>query len=139
MIDLTALSELALQAALEAGQVIRSYRERNVEVKYKDVGSTPASQVVTEVDRAAQDAILKRLEPSRKECDIALLTEESEDDRSRLEKEHFWCIDPMDGTLSFVQGQEGYSVSIALVARDSVPSRHRETELDSEVPETPTS
>ncbi len=119
--DLTALTELAVQAALEAGRVIRSYRERKVEVHYKNVGSTPASQVVTEVDRQAQDAILSLLTPSIKDYDLALLTEESEDDQSRLEKDNFWCIDPMDGTLSFIKGKEGYSVSIALVARDGTP------------------
>lgn len=119
--ELAALAEQATQAALEAGRVIRSYGKRKVEVNYKDGGHTLASQVVTEVDRKAQDAILRLLAPSCNDFDIAVLTEESEDDRSRLEKEYFWCIDPMDGTLSFINGEAGYSVSIALVARDGSP------------------
>jgi 3'-phosphoadenosine 5'-phosphosulfate (PAPS) 3'-phosphatase len=119
--ELVELSKQAVQAALEAGRVIRSYRERDVEVEYKDGGHTAASQVVTEVDRKAQDAILRLLEPASQKLDIAVLTEEREDDRSRLEKDYFWCIDPMDGTLSFITGEEGYSVSIALVARAGSP------------------
>ena len=39
----------------------------------------------------------------------------------RLEKPAFWCIDPMDGTLAFTRDQPGFSVSIALVARDGTP------------------
>ena len=119
--NLGELTQLAVQAALDAGLLIRSYRDREVEVLHKEGGDTYASQVVTEVDRKAQDAILKILGPSCEKYEIALLTEESEDDGSRFEKEFFWCIDPMDGTLPFIRGEPGYSVSIALVARDGSP------------------
>ena len=119
--DLTALTKEAVQAACEAGELIRSYQDREVEVIHKEGGDTYASQVVTEVDRKAQDAILRILGPVCAEFGIAVLTEESEDDGSRFEKECFWCIDPMDGTLPFIRGEPGYSVSIALVARDGSP------------------
>jgi fructose-1,6-bisphosphatase/inositol monophosphatase family enzyme len=119
--NLGELTQHAVQAALDAGALIRSYRDREVEVLHKEGGDTYASQVVTEVDRKAQDSILRILGPSCEEYEIALLTEESEDDGSRFEKECFWCIDPMDGTLPFIRGEPGYSVSIALVARDGSP------------------
>ncbi len=119
--DLTALTKQAVQAALEAGRIIRSYQDREVDVLHKEGGHTYASQVVTEVDRKAQDAILKVIAPSCEEFDLAVLTEESEDDGGRLEKDSFWCIDPMDGTLPFIRKEPGYSVSIALVARDGSP------------------
>lgn len=119
--NLAELTQHAVQAALDAGTLIRSYRDRKVEVLHKEGGDTYASQVVTEVDRKAQDSILRILGPSCEEYEIALLTEESEDDGSRFEKECFWCIDPMDGTLPFIRGEPGYSVSIALVARDGSP------------------
>ena len=119
--DLDALTKQAVQAAREAGGIIRSYQDREVDVLHKEGGHTYASQVVTEVDRKAQDAILQVLEPSCEEFDLAVLTEESEDDGGRLEKDAFWCIDPMDGTLPFIRKEPGYSVSIALVARDGSP------------------
>ena len=119
--DLPELTKQAVQAAREAGSVIRSYQNREVDVLRKEGGDTYASQVVTEVDRKAQDAILRILGPSCEEFDLAVLTEESEDDRSRFEKEFFWCIDPMDGTLPFIRKEPGYSVSIALVAKDGSP------------------
>ena len=119
--DLKELTNHAVQAALDAGELIRFYKDREVEVLHKEGGDTYASQVVTEVDRKAQDAILQVLGPSCGEFDLAVLTEESEDDGSRFEKECFWCIDPMDGTLPFIRREPGYSVSIALVAKDGSP------------------
>ncbi|MBT5915916.1 MAG: inositol monophosphatase, partial [Opitutae bacterium] len=116
--DLNRLTIHAVNAALDAGNLIKRYQDIEVEVLHKDGGDTYASQVVTEVDQKAQDAILRILEPTCCEFDLALLTEESEDDRSRFEKNYFWCIDPLDGTLPFTRKEPGYSVSIALVARD---------------------
>ena len=65
--------------------------------------------------------ILEVLRPSFEAYDLAFLAEESEDDQSRLEKDYFWCIDPLDGTLPFTQGIPGYAVSIALVSREGLP------------------
>ena len=62
--DLAVLTKQAVQAAREAGRIIRSYQDREVDVFHKEGGDTYASQVVTEVDRKAQDAILQVLKPS---------------------------------------------------------------------------
>lgn len=119
--QLKELASTAEGAARQAGALIREYAQREVEVLHKEGGDSLASQVVTEVDGLAQDVILKLLEPTRATYDLALLTEELEDDGSRLEKDYFWCIDPMDGTLPFTRRQPGYAVSIALVAADGSP------------------
>lgn len=119
--DLTTLSQLAVQAALQAGKIIAGFHHSSVEVMSKQAGSSIASQVVTEVDHLSQKAILDILLPSCETYSLALLTEESPDDGQRLIKDFFWCIDPMDGTLSFIKGKPGYAVSIALVARSGTP------------------
>ena len=119
--DLRGLTECAVNAALAAGKVIQGYCGGGVEVFSKKGGDSLASQVVTEVDRKAQDAILEVLRPSIDQYNLALLTEESEDDGSRFHKEYFWCIDPLDGTLAFSEGENGYAVSIGLVAGDGSP------------------
>ena len=85
--DLTALTRQAVQAARDAGEVICSNQNREVNVLHKKGGDTYASQVVTEVDRKAQDAILQILGPSCEEFDLAVLTEESEDDQAGEENE----------------------------------------------------
>jgi len=92
-----------------------------VVVVQKKGGTSYASQVVTAVDKACEAAILAQLLPTCSEFGIALLSEETKDDGSRLEKDFFWCIDPMDGTLAFINKRPGFSVSIALVAKDGTP------------------
>ena len=82
--DLNWLTTHAVNAAYDAGNLIKHYQDVDVEVLHKERGDTYASQVVTEVDQKAQDAILRILHPTCCEFDLALLTEESEDDRSRF-------------------------------------------------------
>ncbi|MBE9536512.1 MAG: inositol monophosphatase [Proteobacteria bacterium] len=119
--DLIKLSRLAIDSALEAGRFIASRSGENITVEHKEGGDHIASQVVTEVDYQSNDIIIEGLSPSCKEYDLALLTEEGADDLRRLEKPAFWCVDPLDGTLSFTESVPGYSVSIALVSRQGVP------------------
>lgn len=118
---LNALCQYAMQAAQKAGSIIDQYREQNVKVDYKKAGDSVASQVVTEVDYLAQQAIIETLTPTFGKYDLAQLSEESADDGMRFDKPAFWCIDPMDGTLAFINNVTGFSVSIALVARNGDP------------------
>lgn len=116
--DLKRLGMLAKKAARDAGAYIHSRVGEHGETRTKESGDTPASQVVTEVDLESQRIILNVLGDSIGDYQLGLLTEESVDDSSRLHSDYFWCIDPLDGTLSFVEGKPGYSVSIALVSRE---------------------
>lgn len=119
--DLIQLNHIAIKAALSAGKVIQKYMNDDVVVEKKAGGTSYASQVVTEVDRACETVILSHLLPICDEYGLALLSEETEDDGSRFKEEFFWCIDPMDGTLPFINKQAGFSVSIALIAKDGTP------------------
>ncbi|MEM9722873.1 MAG: inositol monophosphatase family protein [Bacteroidota bacterium] len=119
--NLTQLTHTAVKAALSAGEVIQQYMHEDIAVEKKKGGGSYASQVVTVVDKECESVILAHLLPTCKEFDFALLSEEREDDGSRFKKDFFWCIDPMDGTLSFINKRPGFSVSIALVAQDGTP------------------
>lgn len=119
--DLLQLNHIAIKAALSAGKVIQQYMNDDVFVEKKKGGTSYASQVVTAVDRACETAILSHLLPTCDEFNIALLSEETEDDGSRFDEDFFWCLDPMDGTLPFINKRPGFSVSIALVAKDGTP------------------
>ena len=116
-IELDVLRQCAISAAYQAGHVITSHAGRPVAVGKKAGGASLAAQVVTEVDHLSQQAILQALQPVCELFDLAVLSEEQADDGSRLRKNYFWCIDPLDGTLPFIEGVAGYSVSIALVDR----------------------
>jgi myo-inositol-1(or 4)-monophosphatase len=119
--DLQSLTAIAISAAKEAGTLVQSYANQPFSIMTKTGGNSEASQVLTEVDLKSQEVILKYLHPTCKSHDLALLTEETPDDRGRLEKEAFWCIDPIDGTLPFTERSPGYAVSIALVSKSGTP------------------
>jgi len=119
--DLIELNKVAIEAALAAGKVIQKSMNEKVPIEKKEGGTSYASQVVTAVDRDCETVILSHLLPISNEFDLALLSEETEDDGGRFEKDYFWCIDPMDGTLSFINKRPGFSVSIALIAKDGTP------------------
>ena len=119
--NLSQLNNIAIKAALSAGKVIQKCMNDDVKVEKKEGGASYASQVVTAVDIACEKVILSHLLPTCNEFGLALLSEETEDDGSRFKEDFFWCIDPMDGTLAFINKQPGFSVSIALVAKDGTP------------------
>jgi 3'-phosphoadenosine 5'-phosphosulfate (PAPS) 3'-phosphatase len=115
--DLDSLCQTAIIAAKRAGKFIRENANKNIAVQNKTGADSLASQVVTEIDIKAQEIILETLNQSISDYDLALLTEESVDDKSRFEKDYFWCIDPMDGTLAFTEKTPGFAVSIGLVSK----------------------
>lgn len=122
--QLSTLRDIAIVAATEAGRFIANYDKSTLDVQTKkgaEVGTSRSSQVVTEVDLTAQEIIVRVLHPTLHDYDLALLTEESVDDHSRFKKDYFWCIDPLDGTLPFIDSTSGYSVSIGLVSESGMP------------------
>lgn len=71
---------------------------------------------VTEVDRAAESAIIEVLKNAYP--DHAILAEESGASANlHDDNEHVWIIDPLDGTTNFIHGFPQYCVSIALQYR----------------------
>jgi 3'-phosphoadenosine 5'-phosphosulfate (PAPS) 3'-phosphatase len=119
--DFQHLATLAIEAALSSGKIINKHINDAIVVEQKEGGSTYASQVVTKVDRECERIILSHLQPTCDAFNIGLLSEETQDDGSRFKKDFFWCIDPLDGTLAFINKQPGFSVSIALIAKDGIP------------------
>lgn len=117
--DFRSLHSIAIAAATRAGEWIAERRPSEVEHKSSQVNL--ASQVVTEVDLGSEEILIECLGPSLQEYDLGILSEERPDDGSRHRKEYFWCIDPLDGTLPYIENKPGYSVVIALVRRDGFP------------------
>lgn len=99
--------DLALQIALEAATLVRSYQGRPVKVDHKH-----ENEPVTEADRAASELIVARLQAAFP--DDAILSEELPDDGSRLGARRVWMIDPIDGTRDFIRGDVGFAVMIGL-------------------------
>ncbi len=119
--ELKSIAKTAEQAGIAAGKYIQSQFDQHYNKEQKIGGDSLASQVVTEVDFKAQEIILKGLKASMETYDFGLLAEEATDDDSRHQKDYFWCIDPMDGTLPFTERRSGYAVSIALISNEGDP------------------
>ncbi len=115
------LLKIAEKSALEAGKCIQNNINATLIIESKGSHLSRASGIVTEIDKKAQAIILNFISPTLKKYNLGLLSEELIDDSSRFEKDFFWCVDPLDGTLPFTEKIEGYSVSIALVSRDGTP------------------
>ncbi|MBU3029166.1 inositol monophosphatase family protein [Paracoccus marinaquae] len=73
---------------------------------------------VTEADLAVNEELHARLTGARP--GYGWLSEESEADSSRLDAEHCFIIDPIDGTRAFIAGQEGFSHSLAVARGDRI-------------------
>lgn len=100
---------IALKAARRAGQIInRASRD----VDTLKVGVKQQSDFVTEVDRAAEAAIIEVLRDAYPEYGI--LAEESGLAGTNADAEYQWIIDPLDGTTNFIHGLPQYAVSIGL-------------------------
>jgi myo-inositol-1(or 4)-monophosphatase len=68
---------------------------------------------VCEVDIAADALLKERLSAVAPE--YGWLSEESVDDRARLEADRVWIVDPIDGTRAYISGAIDWTISAALV------------------------
>jgi myo-inositol-1(or 4)-monophosphatase len=99
--------ERLAMAVQEAGAIAKKFFRGPLKQWTKGLGDSP----VTEADIASNDLLQKRLvEPGD-----GWLSEESENDPSRLAARRIWVVDPIDGTRAFIAGREDWSVSVALV------------------------
>ena len=103
--------EEQLNAAIEAGvaaiEGILKIYHTDFDVEIKDDNSP-----VTLADKNADKVIREHLHKAFPT--YAFLTEESEDDPSRLSNDYVWIVDPVDGTKDFVAKDGGFTTNIAL-------------------------
>jgi myo-inositol-1(or 4)-monophosphatase len=99
------LGELACSIALEAGDLLIAQHGL---VRVVDTKSSP-TDVVTEMDRAAEDLIRRRILAARP--DDAILGEEGGQIGTGAAVR--WIVDPLDGTVNYLYGLADWAVSIA--------------------------
>jgi len=104
---------LLTEAAHRAGQIALHYWGHKPGVTEKPDGQGP----VTEADLAVNAMLEDTLRTARP--DYGWLSEESPDDPARLQCEHVFIIDPIDGTRAFIDGDSSFSHSFA-IARDGL-------------------
>ncbi|NGX39717.1 MAG: Inositol-1-monophosphatase [Chlamydiae bacterium] len=101
------LTQVAIQAALEAGELLSEGFGTTFQISLKD----EKHNLVTEYDIASEKLIIDRIKshfPSHQ-----FLAEERGAE-GEIKKETLWIIDPLDGTVNFAHGIPLFSVSIAV-------------------------
>ncbi len=106
---------IAIKAARAAGSIIN---RAALDLEVLKVGSKGPNDYVSEVDQAAEQAIIDVLLEAYPTHGI--LAEESGRSRGTKHSEFVWIIDPLDGTTNFLHGFPVYAVSIALAHRGVV-------------------
>jgi len=100
------LRDLAVSVASEAATLVME----QVESVYEMDTKSSSTDVVTAVDRAAEELIVDRLRAARP--DDGLIGEEGTGVEGT--SGYSWLIDPIDGTTNFVYGLPGFTVSVAV-------------------------
>ncbi len=106
---------IAIKAAIEAGEAILAIYEQDFEVEFKADDSP-----LTSADKAAHGIIVRALESTG----YPVLSEESDEVsyEERKNWEVYWLVDPLDGTKEFIKKNGEFTVNIALI-ENGVPTR----------------
>jgi 3'(2'), 5'-bisphosphate nucleotidase len=99
----------SIQAAIAAGNAINQvYHTEDFGVEYKSDKSP-----LTLADQKSHEIIMNVLT----EFDFPILSEEGKDTpfAQRKDWEHFWVVDPLDGTKEFIKRNGEFTVNIALI------------------------
>jgi myo-inositol-1(or 4)-monophosphatase len=100
--------ELIKATAEEAGRIAMRFFRKEPRVWYKG-GSSPVTEADIAVDGFLRDTLLAA------RPDYGWLSEETEDDQSRLGDRPVFVVDPIDGTRAYVKGEDMWCVSVAVV------------------------
>ena len=99
---------LLQEIATQAGKAAMQFYNDKLEIEWKGKGNP-----VTAADHAANEVILAALH--RHFPGEPVLSEESQDDMSRLGKEVVWVVDPLDGTKEFIARNGEFAIMIGMI------------------------
>ncbi|NCA97229.1 MAG: 3'(2'),5'-bisphosphate nucleotidase CysQ [Bacteroidia bacterium] len=104
---------VAIRAVLQAKEKIMEIYVKpfDVEIKEDDSPVTLADKTADELIRR----VIAQAYPTH-----AFLTEESSDDKSRLQNDYVWIVDPVDGTKDFVDKNGEFTTNVALAYKHEV-------------------
>ena len=98
--------DLAIEAVHKAGNVILEIYQRKYEITTKSDNSP-----ITEADLTSNNIIKTILSKTN----YKILSEEDNDDKTRLFEEIIWIVDPLDGTSDFIDKTGEFTIMIALI------------------------
>ena len=102
--------KLIVDAAKVAGEIGLKYFKKNPSTWTKGE-SSPVTEADIAIDAYLRDTLISA-RPT-----YGWLSEETEDNASRLAANKTFIVDPIDGTRGFIEGSENWVVSVALVEK----------------------
>jgi len=104
--------QFAIDAAFKAGKAVMEVYNGKFLLSLKN-----DNEPLTEADVKSNQIIQKIISDSGH----PILSEESEDDKKRLDSKKIWIIDPLDGTSDFIKKTGEFTIMISLV-EDHIPT-----------------
>jgi 3'(2'), 5'-bisphosphate nucleotidase len=105
------LLEKVIEIAKSAGDLIMKIYQEKIDITHKGDGSP-----VTLADEMANAYILQKLPDLLP--GVFIVSEESVDSQVDFQEcEHFWLVDPLDGTKEFISKNGQFTVNIALIEK----------------------
>lgn len=105
---------LLLEGATRAGEIACRFFGNGPETWDKGSGQGPVTEADLAIDTMLKDMLLAA------RPDYGWLSEETEDDTSRLGKDWAFVVDPIDGTRAFIDGQKTFSHALAITHQGKV-------------------
>lgn len=100
---------LLIDAARASGQIALKHFGNGPETWEKTAGAGPVTEADIEIDQMLRHELLGA------RSGYGWLSEETEDNATRLEHERVFVVDPIDGTRAFIAGEKHFSHSLAIV------------------------
>ena len=98
--------DIAIEATIEAGNTILEIYHNDFKTSTKDDNSP-----ITDADLKSNEIIKRILSQTKHK----ILSEEDNDDLSRLTEKTIWIVDPLDGTSDFIDKTGEFTVMISLI------------------------
>ena len=106
--DLRKIVEDLIECFLNAGDLAIELREKGLIKKIKS-DNTPVSNGDLEVNNLLSKVISK-ITP-----EIPIISEESLENKDKLNLKNFWLIDPIDGTYDYINNLEEFTINAGLI------------------------
>ena len=107
-IDLKIIVESLIDTFLKAGKISLELRKKGLTKELKD-DNTPVSNGDIEVNNVISKKI-KELTPN-----IPIISEESSENKSNINLNNFWLVDPIDGTYDYINNLEEFTINAGLI------------------------
>jgi len=106
--ELKKIVQELLDTFKEAGKIALELRKKGLKKELKE-DNTP----VTNGDIAVNDVLLKKI--SKLTPNIPIISEETSKNKNNKNLKDFWLIDPIDGTSSYINNKDEFTINAALI------------------------